>query len=345
VAEGLNLEPAHFWRNEEAALNDFKNQSLLLILFQDHLAYTELTVKYYERYKEGSTADFSFTREQTGLVRQGPRLGLAAFAASVLIWARAFSISRYRRGRQAEYHAWQRKQTEEVYELKKLLDESRKLARAGKDAQALVLINRLLEQKPSYDEAAELKRLILSGVGATRATLIGGSHVYDPDGQVSADVPNLFLKILQTPYAYRAPRGFDRITLGRQRRQNRSEGNTPNPENEVGNDLVIRVPGSDRLSLRISRKHMEINRIHKEFFIKDLSGGRTLLNGRRLAKGVPYPILAGDRLTLAGVLVLQVQIQIALGGQVVGKIIQLQQKRGSTFEATIGDMVTELPDE
>ena len=123
----------------------------------------------------------------------------------------------------AEYEAWQAKRTEETYELKKLLDEARKLTHAGRDAQALVLINQVLERKPSYDEAVELKRLIQSGVGAARGTLISGGPARETGGPVPADVPNLFLKILQTPYAYRAPRGFDRITLGRQRRPDHAE--------------------------------------------------------------------------------------------------------------------------
>ena len=190
-----------------------------------------------------------------------------------------------------------------------------------------------------------MKRIVQSGAGAARGTLIGGGPGRDTSDSIPADVPNLFLKILQTPYAYRAPRGFDRITLGRQRRREHAEGETSDTEGETGNDLVIRVPGSDRLSLRISRKHMEIQRIDKEFFVKELSGGHTLLNGRALAKDVPYPIVSGDRLTIAGVIVLQVQIQAALEGQVAAKIIQVQQLKGSSFEATIGDMVTEMPDE
>ena len=104
------------------------------------------------------------------------------------------------------------------------MDEARKLTRNGQDAQALVLINQVLERKPSYDEAAELKRLIQTGVGAARGTLISGGPARETGGPVPADVPNLFLKILQTPYAYRAPRGFDRITLGRQRRPRHCRG-------------------------------------------------------------------------------------------------------------------------
>ena len=102
----------------------------------------------------------------------------------------------------AEYEAWQAKRTEETYELKKLLDEARKLTHAGRDAQALVLINQVLERKPSYDEAVELKRLIQSGVGAAHGTLISGGPARETGGPVPADVPNLFLKILQTPYSY-----------------------------------------------------------------------------------------------------------------------------------------------
>ncbi len=347
-------DASRFWNNgDTTVLEDYRGQSLLLILFrQDFVSFQQgfvsgwLSVRYFEHYKEGVTPYFEFTRQETVLGRQRPRLAVVAIAAALLLGTRSLFIQFYRRGRLAEYEAWQAKQTKDIFELKNLLDEARKLTRKGQDARALVLINQVLERRPLYDEAAELKRLVQSGAGAARGTLISGGPGRDTGDSIPADVPNLFLKILQTPYAYRAPRGFDKITLGRQRRREHAEGGSPDAEDMTGNDLVIRVPGSDRLSLRISRKHMEIQRIDKEFFVKELSGGHTLLNGRALAKkDDPYPIVSGDRLTVAGVIVLQVQIQAALGGQVAEKIIQVQQLKGSSFEASVGEMVTEVPDE
>jgi pSer/pThr/pTyr-binding forkhead associated (FHA) protein len=321
------------------------NQSLLLIRFKQSFGYSGLNVRYFRKYEEDIKPDFDFTREETALVRHGPRFAVAAIAVALLLSTRALSIQMYRRSRLAQYDAWQAKRTEETYELKNKLEEARKLARNGQDARALVLINQVLERRPFYDEAAELKRILQGGAGASRGTLIGGTPGRMAVDSIPADVPNLFLRILQTPYAYRAPRGFDRIALGRQRRREHVPGEPSEADAEAGNDLVIRVPGSDRLSLRISRRHIELQRIDKEYFVKDLSGGHTLLNGRALAKGVPYPTVSGDRLTIAGVIVLQVQIQAALEGQVTEKIIQVQKLKGSSFEATVGDMVTEMPDE
>ena len=309
-------DASRFWNNGDTVLKDYRGQSLLLILFQqDFVSFQQgfvsgwLSVRYFEHYEEGVTPDFEFTRQETVLGRQRPRLAVVAIAAALLLGTRSLFIQFYRRGRQAEYEAWQAKQTKDIFELKNLLDEARKLTRKGQDARALVVINQVLERRPLYDEAAELKRLIQSGAGAARGTLISGEPGRETSGSIPADVPNLFLKILQTPYAYRAPRGFDQITLGRQRRREHAEGGSPDTEDMTGNDLVIRVPGSDRLSLRISRKHMEIQRIDKEFFVKDLSKGHTLLNGRVLVRDAPYPIVSGDRLTVAGVIVLQVQIR------------------------------------
>ena len=336
---------SRFWENGDAVLKDFDAKRLLLLLFQQGFASSWLKVKYFEPYKEGITPDLEFTREETVLGRQGPRLAAALIAAALLLGTRALSIQLYRRGRLADYDAWQAKQTKDTFELKNLLDEARKLTRRGQDARALVLINQVLERRPSYDEAAELKRIVQGGAGAARGTLISGGPGRETSDSIPADVPNLFLKILQTPYAYRAPRGFDRITLGRQRRRAPADEGKAIAEGYAGNDLVVRVPGSDRLSLRISRRHMEIQRIDKEFFVKDLSGGHTLLNGRELAKDVPFPIVPGDRLTIGGVIVLQVQTQAALEGQVAAKIIQVQHLKGSSFEATVGDMITEMPNE
>lgn len=335
-------DPSKF---SESYLKDFRSKSLFLVKFESHATSTSLIVNYFDSYKEGSAMQFEFVERLGPLRRHSPRIASAVFAGVLLLGTRAFCITSFRRRRMSEYENWQSRRTKETYELKRLLDEGRQLARTGQDARALTLINQVLERRSSYDEAAELKRLIKIRVGAQRGTLVSGDGSRETSDAIAADIPNLFLRIVQTPYAYRAPRGFDRITLGRQRgRKQTGEATSTHGDDREGNDLVVRVPGSDRLSLRISRRHMEIQRIDKEFFVQDLSGGQSTLNGRSLTKGRPYPIVSGDRLAIAGVIVLQVQIQAALDeGAIVDKVIQVQQLKGSSFEATIGDMVTELP--
>jgi pSer/pThr/pTyr-binding forkhead associated (FHA) protein len=342
VPNPLDLDEARYWKNTDAELDQFKNQGLLLIVFQQNDLWTGLSLKYYGHYDPKADPDVKYDKRAILPGRYFPCIAAAALAALVLLGTRALAVQVYRRGRLADFEAWQAKQTKETFELKGLLDEARKLSHKGQDARALVLINQVLERRPFYDEAAELKRIIQGGAGAARGTLIAGGPGRDDD-PVPADMPNLFLKILQTPYAYRAPRGFDRITLGRQRR--REPGEAGATDNDEGNDLVIRVPGSDRLSLRISRKHLEIQRIGKQFLVMDLSKGSTLLNGLELPKGEPHPIVSGDRLTIAGVIVLQVQLQAASEMQIAAKIVEVQHLKGSSFEATIGDMMTELPAE
>jgi pSer/pThr/pTyr-binding forkhead associated (FHA) protein len=328
------------------ALTEVTQQAVLLVKFsQQRWGSTALEVSYFQHFDPKVQPDFLFASSESVLTHYSYSLMMTILVLATLGGVRPLSVQWYRHRRWMEYEAWQAKQTAESYHLKSLLDEARKLIHGDKNAQALILLNQILERKPSYDEAAELKRLIQAGIGAARATLMSTDTRPHAETQVPADVPNLFLKILQTPYAYRAPQGFDRISLGRQRRHESLSEEAPHSPKEAGNDLVIRVPGSDRLSLRISRRHLEIQRIDKDFYVKDLSGGQTALNGRSLIKGKPCPIISGDRLTIAGVLVLQVQFQATVAGKALTKIIQVQQAQGAMFEATIGDLVTELPHE
>jgi predicted component of type VI protein secretion system len=111
----------------------------------------------------------------------------------------------------------------------------------------------------------------------------------------------------------------------------------------VGNDLVLRVPGNDRLSARISRRHLEVRLSGEGFVVIDRSKAGTLRNGRPLVRDTPTPVRAGDRLSVAGVISLEVAFEAgpaaggararAEGGRaaVVGPVL---------LEATLGDVVT-----
>jgi serine/threonine protein kinase len=94
--------------------------------------------------------------------------------------------------------------------------------------------------------------------------------------------PALCLRIEGTPYAYRPAPGQEVITLGRQRRK-------PGQPPGYGNDVVLRVPGNDPLSARISRRHLEIDLRGGGFVVTDRSTGGTLHNGRPLLRDVPTP--------------------------------------------------------
>lgn len=250
-------------------------------------------------------------------------------------------IFRYRMNRKHKYEAYQRRLTQKRFAEKAQLDEARKLVTAGKLAQALVLLNELLEYNPTYAEAKELKRLVTmsdqAGMGSISQTLIRNRR----DSFSAGSEVSLYLKVFGTPYAYRAETSAEVITLGRQRRKMDNSA-------DVGNDVVIRVPASDHASLRISRRHIEIHRIGKEFFVIDKSGGNTKLNGRRLLSDEPFAIRNGDRLIIADVITLEVIVRPSLTVDRKGILClegPLRTGAGIEVEATLGDMVTEVPNE
>src|SRR5579871_3711209 len=69
----------------------------------------------------------------------------------------------------------------------------------------------------------------------------------------NAGAPALMLRVVGTPFAYRPLPNQTIISVGRQRRK-------PGDPDDVGNDMVVRVPGDEALSARISRRHFEIHR-------------------------------------------------------------------------------------
>jgi serine/threonine protein kinase len=153
--------------------------------------------------------------------------------------------------------------------------------------------------------------------------------------------PRLTLRIEGTHFAYRPGPGQATITLGRQRRK-------PGETTDRGNDVVLRVPGNDTLSARISRRHLELQRSGDAFVVIDRSKAGTQLNGRALPRDVAVPVAAGDRLVVAGVIALLVGLEsetaasahpVTLGGvQVpVGAGVGRPQV---VVEASVGDMVT-----
>jgi serine/threonine protein kinase len=150
--------------------------------------------------------------------------------------------------------------------------------------------------------------------------------------------PRLSLRLLGTPFAYRPAPGQQVVTVGRQKRK-------PGEPPGAGNDVVLRVPGHDGLSTRISRRHLEIHRHGDGFVVIDRSKAGTLHNGQPLTPDVPAPVRAGDRLGLAGLLTLEVDLEGAparravAGGEVT---VPPAGAAGAAvvLEATLGDMVT-----
>jgi serine/threonine protein kinase len=159
--------------------------------------------------------------------------------------------------------------------------------------------------------------------------------------------PRLTLRISGTPFAYRPAPTQTVISLGRQKRR-------PGEPPEAGNDVVLRVPNNDMLSARISRRHLEIHRQDEAYTVIDRSKAGTLLNGRPLTRDVATPLAAGDRLVVAGVLGLEVEMEGSAGRSLnapeVSVPVSADNRAGCGDESTgtarvvlevsVGDMVT-----
>jgi len=142
----------------------------------------------------------------------------------------------------------------------------------------------------------------------------------------------VLMRVVGTPYAYQAPAGTVLFSVGRQRRK---QDQSPNE----GNDVVVRIPGNDARTLHISRRHLEIERVGSRWFLVDLSGGRTTVNGALVPASERVPLHVGDIIGLAGVMFMQFSTTDTSDCIVVTGPVNVGTK-GFVMEASVGDMVT-----
>jgi len=148
--------------------------------------------------------------------------------------------------------------------------------------------------------------------------------------------PPLTLRVVGTPFAYVAAPHQECVRIGRQRRK---PGETP----DEGNDFVVRVDGADALTVRISRRHLELRRDGPRVLAIDRSKAGTLRNGRPLPRDRGAPLADGDRLTLAGVVVLQVLLRRDPAARPAPPLVSAPApgvKAPVSLEASLGDLVT-----
>jgi pSer/pThr/pTyr-binding forkhead associated (FHA) protein len=147
----------------------------------------------------------------------------------------------------------------------------------------------------------------------------------------------LVLRLEGTPVVYRPAPGQQVITLGRQIRK-------LGAGYSQGNDLVLRVPNNPQLSLRISRRHLEIRRQGEEYVAIDRSKGGTSCNGQPLAPNVPWPLRDGDRLVVAGLITLGVSLTGPRGVRPTLRQVQVPTSAPeggkALLEVSLGDLVT-----
>ncbi len=146
----------------------------------------------------------------------------------------------------------------------------------------------------------------------------------------------LILRVKNTSYCYRPTPHQERITVGRQRRK-------VGGASDQGNDFVIRVENNEPLSLRVSRRHFEIQREGEEFLVVDRSKHGLVLNGKSLSKNTPTPLQNGDSLIVAGVLELEVILQeetVQPAGHPLPQVRTSYSGNQVMMEVSLGDLIT-----
>lgn len=268
-----------------------------------------------------------------------PHLLQTIIVLTLALVLRARFIAKYRRWRMSVYQAQEAAYRDQAYRFRQLHADVQTLVAAGETLKAYVAVNTALAAAPAWAEAQSLKRSLEAA-----HPMVAPQHAPSPPLQAEPSRPQErhYLRIIRTPIRYELPTSDATITIGRQRRK---PGTGPN----VGNDLVIRVPESQELSLHISRRHLEIHKIGRDCFVLDHSRRGTKLNGRLLSTKESTRLQPGDRLTIANVLVLEFLVRPGyVGAEKVDSIdvgVALKQNVPIVIEATVGDLLTVTDDE
>ncbi len=146
----------------------------------------------------------------------------------------------------------------------------------------------------------------------------------------------LVYRIVGTDRIYVPDPHQDIFSIGRRRRDKIG--------GDQGCDVVFRSTNSPQASLRISRQHLELSRTDSQTFVINHGKLGTQCNGKSLDLHVPTEIQEGDRLTIAGILSLQVQQRppLDLNRFVDAERATVIAHDGSTFtvEVSTGRLVT-----
>ncbi|HEY2787505.1 MAG TPA: FHA domain-containing serine/threonine-protein kinase [Fimbriiglobus sp.] len=216
-----------------------------------------------------------------------------------------------------------------------------RLRRPGIDAKLETICFKALEKKPEYRWPS------MRDFAASVADWLDEPKQYRPRREnitthngTERQVDQLFLtlKVEGTPHAYRTAPRQATVSVGRQRRR-------PKDPDDTGNDFVVRVADNDALSARISRRHLEIVRTATGFAVTDHSKAGTIHNGRLLPPGQPVPLAHGDRLVIADVITLIVELDdqirlVPMVGEVAVPVGPEQTGGKIVLEASVGDMMT-----
>ncbi len=245
-------------------------------------------------------------------------------------------IKKYRIEQRLIFDKFQEDRTILMVKLKQNVDRIVEIAKKGEIAKALIEINKVLKLNPQFLEAQDLKKLLQLANKQENQSIKGKEFESIIITNKQENNSLLYLRVLGTPYAYKAPSDLEKITIGRQRRK----------KNSPGNDVVIRIPGSEIKSRRISRQHLEIIQMNSEFYVIDKSNGRLKLNGKLLKYNVPVRLVSMDRLLISGILTLEVIIRSRLIGNKLGAVLKIDDpdnlEHNFFIEATLGDLRTNI---
>ncbi|QDS91232.1 FHA domain protein [Rosistilla ulvae] len=248
----------------------------------------------------------------------------SAFAYGVDVW----NIHQYRNQRRIAFSGYQAKRAQWLFQVQTHMARAEQATAGGDIETGKHLANEVLRVAPGFPDAVALL-----------AEQQSPSDASSSESQTSANrlFSQLYLQVAGSPYAYHAPRSAKIVRVGRQRRK-------PGQGPEEGNDFVIRVPGSEAKTRKLSRQHLEIHRIGNDYFAIDRSAAGTHLNGRRLSNDQASLLATGDRLMIGGVLTLEVLIRREefIGASAVQTEVEMTpyNNPGIVVDASVGDLVT-----
>lgn len=326
-AERYRLEPEHWSedRLEQMRAASTTGGDWLVTILADEPTGRQLDVLLHTRRLRGLAA-FAFHRRAGMVAIYGPLLLPVGLGLALGLAVRWGGVLRWRRHRAAAWDAYQAERARRLFRLQEIIEESQRLAETGQSSRALARAQSVLSQWPAFPPAIALRRRLAQ---------------FDAEDRMPLPATILYLRVVGTPYAYQAPAGSETVTVGRQRKRSGGVEGT-------GNDLVIRVPGADDKTLRISRRHLEIRRIAGECFAVDRSTAGTRLNGRPMLRDEPAPIRSGDHLSIADVLTLEVLIRAetltGMAPPAVDVSPSLRRSEPLLVEATVGDLKTVDPE-
>lgn len=282
----------------------------LAVLLRPSMVNVEL--RSYRRWQGTPAIAFACRREAGWARFHGARLAMIGFTLLVAVSARLGRIHWYRYRRNVDWRRHQKSIAERLARARDLVDDAGHRYQDGHASTALERIRDALEIAPEFDDALQLRAEILSADRPlSLATAAARRHMY--------------FRILGHPHAFEAPAEATTVRLGRERTC----------------EVVVRIAGDDRGSLRISRLHAEVLRVGDACVIRCVGRNSLVVNGRRMKTGESSVLRPLDHIVIAGLIGLEFSLRDApLLGRRQRSLRLASGQESIEVESTIGDLVT-----